>query len=91
MDQTNAYKAGLSDGLAWDLSDFGSWEDVERSREGWDAATINALGSDACARRWGVRAEGPEWECACGDYNRGAYEGATAREGRTGPPPGGSS
>ena len=83
-----AYEAGLADGLAWDLDGFDTWADVERAREGWDEATISAIGSEACRKAWGV-AEGDNeaWDEACSAYNRGAYEGATTRKGRSGLPP----
>lgn len=87
---SKAYEAGFADGLAWDLDGFDSWEEVERARETWSTATINAIGSDECARQWGLeRAEGPAWSQAMSDYDRGAHEGATAREGRSGRPPSG--
>jgi hypothetical protein len=80
-----AYEAGLKDGLAWDLDGYDTWADVDRAREGWDEATINALGSDACREAWGVNADDDEaWSEAMDAYNRGAYEGATTREGRSG-------
>ena len=75
---TAAYRAGYADGTAWDLDGFDSWDDVRTSRDGWDEATINALGTEAflarCAPHTG--AEGPEWSAVCAEYNRGAYDGA---------------
>lgn len=81
-----AYLDGYNDGLAWDLDGFADLDAVRRERTGWDAATINAIGSTACAKRWGVPSEGEAWETACEAYNAGAYAGACASE-RTGKPP----
>jgi hypothetical protein len=82
-----AYEAGLKDGLAWDLDGYSTWADVERARDGWDDATINAMGRAWCRRAWGVGLDDDEAWQACAAYNRGAYEGATTREGRSGLPP----
>ncbi len=68
---TMAYKSGLVDGADWDLDGYASvWEAADQP-EGWSTATINAVGSTACAREWGVPAEGEEWEQACYEYDRG--------------------
>lgn len=85
---SRAFEAGLADGLAWDLGGFETWDDVEGEREGWDEATINAMGGDWCRRTWGIPfGDGEAWQRAMVDYNRGAYAGATIREGRSGAPP----
>lgn len=82
-----AFLAGLNDGLAWDLDGFASVDAVRASKTGWDESTINAMGVGPCAKAWGVDAEGDAWEAACEDYNRGAYQGATADQAeRTGLP-----
>lgn len=91
--KSKAYEAGMEDGLAWDLDGYASAEEVSKSKDTWDEATINALGVDKfCAlvgispEQWG---EDP-WRQACHDYNRGCYDGATAPQSeRTGLPPGG--
>lgn len=83
-----AYAAGLKDGLAWDLEDFDSIEEVKHSGTGWDEATIQAVGISACSHAWGIppNEDGDEiWGATCEAYNRGAHEGATApQEERTG-------
>ena len=87
---TKAYAAGYKDGLAWDLDAYASWEDVERATTGWDDATLNAISTDEAKRLWGaagVDDESPAWGRAMFDYNRGAYDGACQREGRSGLPP----
>ena len=85
---TLAYESGYRDGLAWDLDGYESVEEVRAARNGWDSATISALGSSVCAEAWGVSAEGDAWEHACHEYNRGAHAGACApQEERTGLPP----
>lgn len=86
--QSKAYRDGYSDGLAWDLDGFACVEDVQTETEGWDSATINAVGRSKCAEKWGVSEEGPEWDQACHEYNRGAHVGACApQEQRNGLPP----
>lgn len=84
--KSKAYRDGYRDGLAWDLDGFRDRDHLLRSPEGWDAATINAMGSAHCAKRWGVRTVGGlRWEQACADYNAGAFAGAcVAQEARTG-------
>lgn len=81
---SRAYDQGRIDGLSWDLDGFRNWVAVDRQRSGWDEATINAIGSEKFARDCGIETtEGPEWEQACEDYNRGAYDGACQRDRNT--------
>lgn len=68
---TKAYRDGLVDGEAWNLGDFDTLRDAAAQATGWDEATIDAVGSAHCAEAWGVPDEGPQWEAACSDYNRG--------------------
>lgn len=88
--RSEAYAAGYSDGLEWDLDGFESHENVVRERYGWDEATINAIGVSAFAAHVGLPEDynEDEWEDACEQYNSGAYAGATAKSGRSGLPPG---
>ena len=88
-----AYFAGLVDGLAWDLDGYASADAVRASKEGWDEATINAIGATMAASKWLPNESDPEaveddpdaWSDVCAAYNRGAYEGATRpQEERTG-------
>lgn len=81
---SRAYDQGVIDGLSWDLDGFESWEDVENTASGWDEATINAIGTECFARDCGITTtEGPEWDQACADYNRGAHDGACRRDRQT--------
>lgn len=83
---SKAYLDGYADGLAWDLDGYDDANEIKP--HGWDDATINAMGTAACAKAWGVPAEGPDWEQACAKYNAGAYAGATSpQDQRTGLPP----
>lgn len=88
--ESPAYRAGLADGLDWDLSGFDTWERVERDRDGWDTATLSAVGVDKTLASWGVAPDATEEQRdhACRQYNRGAHEGATSPQSdRTGAPP----
>lgn len=85
------YSAGYADGLAWDLDGYASSHELQQEHEGWDAATINAIGRAKFLERVGLPAgEGPEFDAAfstaCSEYNRGARDGALAPQGRTGLP-----
>ena len=75
---TTAHEDGYRDGLAWDLDGYESTADLRAAIDGWDSATINAFGTAACAKRWGVPDTGEEWERACREYNAGAVAGAIA-------------
>jgi hypothetical protein len=76
---SQAYKAGQRDGADWELDGFKSVSAAVKS-SGWDDATINAMGARACAKAWGVSSdEGPEWEQACSDYERGVRDAILAR------------
>ncbi len=70
--QTDAFKDGLKDGADWDLIGY-DYDALAAAKDtGWDASTINAIGSDKCAKLWGVNvAEGEEWEAACAAYEAG--------------------
>jgi hypothetical protein len=72
---SHAYVVGYTDGYAWDLDGCESIRDL--SPEGWDEATINAMGPTWCREAWGVSSD-DDWGQACDDYNRGAYAGAMA-------------
>lgn len=92
-----AFRAGYSDGLAWDLEAFGSADDVARDVDGWDDATIQAIGVSDFRQRCGIDSEelseqedAEAFGVACRQYNRGAYAGATATDGRTGHAPAGN-
>jgi hypothetical protein len=82
MTTTKAYRDGYRDGLAWDLDGYETTTALRSATTGWDEATINAMGSAACAKAWGVPREGTAWEAACRDYNRGAHAGALAVQSR---------
>lgn len=86
---TAAYKAGYSDGLAWDLSGFACHEDVVTETRGWDEATLNAMGSVAFAAHCGISlTERAVFEKDCAEYNAGCHAGACADQSeRTGSPP----
>lgn len=73
---TKAYKDGLKDGEAWDFLGEQSRDGVPR--QGWDAATINAMGSSACMKAWGVKRDADLMDAAS-DYNRGVFDAYTAR------------
>lgn len=76
-----AYDAGYADGLVWDLSGFSSRESLQAEKNGWDEATINAVGLTEFAQAVGADPESNAWEKACSEYNRGAHEGALAQWG----------
>lgn len=80
-----AYDAGYKDGLAWDLSDFSSLQEIEQSKQ-WDDATINAIGSTEFAVHCGIEAAEGDYPAfrdafslACVDYDKGARDGAVAQ------------
>jgi hypothetical protein len=83
-----AFLDGIKDGLDWDLGGFKTVENIHSS--GWDDATIDALGDDACREAWGIpegEAGDIAWREACEAYNRGACMGACAPQSvRTGRP-----
>ncbi len=69
---TDAYLDGLKDGRQWDLIGYDGNAAKAAEDDGWDEATINAVGSAKCAALWGcATAEGEEWEAACAAYNAG--------------------
>lgn len=90
--KSQAYDAGLKDGLAWDLDGYRSDKDVRQDCDGWCDATISGLREQDFCKLVGIRPGdwGTEiWEQACSDYNRGCYDGATAPQSeRTGLPAG---
>ena len=74
MTNSKAYQAGFADGQQWD------YDAPEVQRDGWDDATISALGSIAFGRHVGLTAaetedRGEAWRKACADYNRGCVDG----------------
>jgi hypothetical protein len=74
-----AYSDGVGDGNEWDLSGFDSVDDALKAG-GWAEATINAVGSEACAKTWGVAEVGSaEWDEACEDYERGVLAAISGR------------
>ena len=76
---STAYLAGQKDGSAWEF-DGDELATAKGQPEGWDEATINAIGSHKCAAAWGCKvAEGAEWEQACAEYNAGAYAAVCER------------
>jgi hypothetical protein len=93
---TTAYNAGRDAGLAWDLDDFATLEDVRRCKQGWDDATINALGAEAFGALCGLTPEqvaerGEDWARACLEFNKGAWHGALeGQDERTGCAPRGA-
>ena len=82
---SKAYECGYIDGLEWDLDGFDDWNDVRHTTDGWAFATISAMGVSECRRAWDVPEEDDDaWSQAIDDYDRGAYRGVTAPEGRRG-------
>lgn len=82
-----AFLNGWQDGTDWDLDGFRTRDHLLATPEGWDAATINAVGSDVAAKAWGVANGSRGWFKACEAYNRAAFLGACApQEERTGLP-----
>jgi hypothetical protein len=78
--KTDAFTDGFNDGVEWDLDGYDGDARSAAADEGFDAATINALGSRKCAARWGVDvAEGEEWEEACAAYSAGVRAGLLSR------------
>jgi hypothetical protein len=81
---SRAFRAGIDDGLDWDLDGFDTWDAAE-AETGWDEATINAMGVSHCAREWRVDEEDEEaWGQACTEYESGVraavrYRAALAR------------
>jgi hypothetical protein len=73
MSESKAFEDGLKDGEVWDLDGYASVaEALADNPSGWSEATLNALGTRACAEMWGVAvAEEPAWELAQDDYDRG--------------------
>lgn len=77
---SKAYQAGWEDGATWvrenpdQLDKFDTWDD-------WDEALINAIGVEETRLFFGLRKGYGEraWSRACGDYNRGANDGARAQ------------
>jgi len=73
---TKAYEVGYEDGQQWD------YDSATVQPEGWDEATINAIGSTKFGERLGLSAidieeRGDAWSKACNDYNRGCVAGVT--------------
>lgn len=69
---SKAYRVGIEDGLVWDV---GGMDSIPR--EGWDEATINAMGSAWCRDAWGVpqgETGDDAWGEACHEYNRGVRD-----------------
>ena len=78
---TTAYELGRNDGLEWDLNGFRDRVHLESEKEGWDDATLNAVGSDEMGAYLGVRIYWSEVMTkkgarALAAYNRGAHAGA---------------
>lgn len=80
MKNKTAYEYGYEDGFDWDLSGFKSREQI--TTNGWDEATINAVGSDQFSEIYGINLydsdgwlteEASNW---LHEYNRGAADGA---------------
>ena len=66
-----AFEDGLKDGFVWDLSGFESTAEAARTADGWDTATINAMGAAHCAKNWGVSEGTDAFSAACSEYTRG--------------------
>lgn len=83
------YDDGFRDGLAWDLGDYQTIDDVRNDPHGWDCATLEVCGRRMCADVWGIDPDDDEaFDEAARDYNAGAHAGALApQEERTGLPP----
>jgi hypothetical protein len=89
--QSEAYLDGLADGAVWDLDGYAEDEDERcydsalaaralRDHEGWDTATINAMGIEHCLRQWRVAVHGGRaWARACEDYQSGVRESLRER------------
>ena len=73
---TKAYRDGLKDGEAWDF--LGEQSKDEVPADGWDEATLNAVGISACKKAWGVKSD-DDLAHAAGEYNRGVYKAYLAR------------
>jgi|HubBroStandDraft_2_1064218.scaffolds.fasta_scaffold2069185_1 hypothetical protein len=70
--RTDAYLDGLEDGAAWDLDGYGGDAAKAAEDDGWDTATVNAMGQLHVLRVWGVEsAESDDYEVACRAYNAG--------------------
>ena len=72
---STAYQAGKKDGdgsTGW-LHTMGNpkWH---YSCLASPSAMIHLMGSGACAQAWGVPSDGPAWEQACSDYDRGVRD-----------------
>ncbi len=80
MKHSQAYIYGQKDGQQWDLSGFANKQAIRNAKEGWDEATVRAMGVGYCETQWGVSiANAEDWATACKDYNRGCYEAVIAR------------
>ena len=79
--RSQAFASGLVDGADWDLDGYDSVEEALADDPGsWSTATINAVGSGACASAWGVAvAEGAAWELACDEYDQGVKAALAVR------------
>jgi hypothetical protein len=78
--QTDAYRDGLEDGADWNLDGFDGDAAAAARSNGWDEATINAMGQVHCLRTWGVESvESEDWSLACEAYNAGVKAALRAR------------
>jgi hypothetical protein len=74
---SKAYLDGLKDGAAWDVNHLNP---DHIPREGWDGATIVAMGVGPCADAWGVDSfDAEEFTQACAEYNAGCHAAVCAR------------
>lgn len=87
--RSRAFRAGIRDGLDWDLSGFETSVDLAGAFTGWDDATISALGSsERFLASMGLGGLSPRlFTEACRAYNKGAHRGATLQDFRRQPCP----
>lgn len=76
---SKAYRDGLEDGADWGLDGYDSPEAARAERD-WATATINALGTTECAKRWGVsESDEGAWSEAIQEYNAGVIAAVAER------------
>jgi len=71
-----ARELGRKDGsqAAWEAMEDGTYRPSGEGYQDWDAALVNAIGSEAAEELFGVAMNGPEWLPALRAYREAAQE-----------------